>query len=31
MTQMQKTIINIDDEIAVIHSNISPTQPPSGA
>ncbi len=31
MTQMQKTIINIDDEIAIIHSNISPTQPPSGA
>jgi uncharacterized membrane protein YccC len=31
MTQMQKTIINIDDEIAVIHSNISPTQPSSGA
>jgi uncharacterized membrane protein YccC len=30
MTQMQKTIVNIDDEIAIIHSNISPTQPPSG-
>lgn len=31
MTQMQKTIINIDDEIAVIHSNISPTPTPSGS
>lgn len=30
MTQMQKTIANIDDEIAIIHSNISPTQSPSG-
>jgi uncharacterized membrane protein YccC len=31
MTQMQKTIVNIDDEIAIIHSNISPTQSTSGA
>jgi len=31
MTQMQKTIANIDDEIAVIHSNISPTQSPPGS
>jgi hypothetical protein len=31
MTQMQKTIVNIDDEIAIIHSNISPTQSPSGS
>ena len=31
MTQMQKTIMNIDAEIAIIHSNISPTLSPSGA
>jgi uncharacterized membrane protein YccC len=30
MAQLQKTIINIDDEIAIIHSNISPTPSPSG-
>ncbi|MFY9139069.1 FUSC family protein [Zwartia sp.] len=30
MTQLQKTINNIDDEIAIIHSNISPTPSPSG-
>lgn len=29
--QMQKTIVNIDDELAVIHSNISPTLSPSGS
>jgi uncharacterized membrane protein YccC len=31
MTQMQKTIVNIDDEIAIIHSNISPAPSPSGS
>lgn len=30
MTQLQKTIANIDAEISVIHSNISPPPSPSG-
>jgi len=30
MTQLQKTIVNIDAEVSVIHSNISPTPSPSG-
>ncbi|MDO9025306.1 FUSC family membrane protein [Zwartia sp.] len=30
MTQLQKTIMNIDDEISVIHSHLPPTLSPSG-
>jgi len=31
MTQLQKTIVNIDAEVSIIHSNIVPTPSPSGA